>query len=127
MSSFKNDKGNIFVITMAFSLFLSALLLYYIEMYNIEKRFSHEVDEVYKLQNLVTVCLDELLFEFVEQGERPSTMQKNLPHGNVAITVNEKETVISIELSARSNSGRRYEVTVELDIENQRIISWAEL
>ena len=127
MKNYREDKGYILVITMAFSLFLSALLLYHIDLFTTEKQFAFEVNETYKLQNMVTVCVDELINEFLQNGIKPSNMQKQFPSGNVHITVTGIHPIFFIKLNASTHLGRNYEVTIELDLETKEIISWKEL
>lgn len=127
MKNYREDKGYILVITMAFSLFLSALLLYHIDLFTTEKQFAFEVNETYKLQNMVTVCVDELINEFLQNGIKPSNMQKQFPSGNVNITVTGIHPIFFIKLNASTHLGRNYEVTIELDLETKEIISWKEL
>ncbi|MDX5474484.1 MAG: hypothetical protein LPK00_03005 [Bacillaceae bacterium] len=127
MKNYREDNGYILVITMAFSLFLSALLLYHIDLFTTEKQFAFEVNETYKLQNMVTVCVDELINEFLQNGIKPSNMQKQFPSGNVNITVTGIHPIFFIKLNASTHLGRNYEVTIELDLETKEIISWKEL
>lgn len=126
MKAKQNENGYILVITMAFSLFLSALLLYHIDMFTTEKQFAFEVNEVYKLQNMVTVCMDEIIAEYIQNEIKPSSMQKHFPSGIVNITVTGIEPKISIKFDATSNLGRNYEVIIEVNVENKEIISWRE-
>ncbi|WP_096153435.1 MULTISPECIES: competence type IV pilus minor pilin ComGG [Bacillus] len=127
MRVIKNEKGYILVITMAFSLFLSALLLHHIELYTIEKQFTSEVNEVYVLENMVTVCLDEVISDLMEKNIQPSNMQRAFPSGNVNITVTGNEPNLTVKLYALTNLGRKYEVVIEVNIVTKEIVSWREI
>lgn len=105
------------------AMIMTAYLLHHIQMYNLEKRFYFETNQVHNLEIMIKYVWDMLEVQLVNDEHVESGI-KGFSTGEVEFIISEKDTILTIMLRARTLSGRVNDVKVIYDQNEKKVISW---
>ncbi|AST92523.1 hypothetical protein BC6307_15105 [Sutcliffiella cohnii] len=105
------------------AMIMTAYLLHHIQLYNLEKRFYFETNQVHDLEIMIKYVWDMLEAQIVNDEYVESGI-KDFSTGEVEFNISEKEPLLTIVLRARALSGRVNDVKVIYDQNEKKVISW---
>ncbi|WP_099361903.1 competence type IV pilus minor pilin ComGG [Fredinandcohnia onubensis] len=125
----KNEQGFILPVTLAISFLFFLVFTFQVNAYLTEKGFSKETEEIFILENLMQLGVEEIrakLKEDVESSGRTGSL--NFPTGTISYTVVPITTTTSqITISCTTKEQRKYSARFVYDYEKKVIGSWIEL
>jgi hypothetical protein len=125
----KNEQGFILPVTIAISFLFFLVFTFQINAYMTEKGFSKETEEIFILENLMQLGVEELQAKIKEDVESSGTTGSlNFPTGTISYTVVPVTTTTSqITISCTTKEQRKYSARFVYDYEKKVIGSWIEL
>ncbi|MBM7620147.1 hypothetical protein JOC95_002000 [Bacillus tianshenii] len=121
----EREKGYIFPVTLLLSLFLSSVLLHQIELYRLEKAFYTESGELFELESMMRYTWVKVEEELVV-GSFPPQYHIDFPNGNAVITSIDQYPVKQIKIVCTTAKGRKYEASIQYDMNSDQVISWVD-
>jgi hypothetical protein len=125
----KNEQGFILPVTIAISFLFFLVFTFQINAYITEKGFSKETEEIFILENLMELGVEEIQAKLKDDVESSGTTGSlNLPTGTISYSVVPLTTTISqISISCTTKEQRKYSARFVYDYEKKVIGSWIEL
>jgi competence protein ComGG len=124
----KNEKGYIYPVTLLFIFFLILVFLQQMDVFLLEKMFFQESEELYALENIMTLGVEKVVDELEELGENVQTEGTfPYPHGTFQywiMPVSNDESFVTVICTTSAN--RKYRANFYYHFGEKRIKNWME-
>jgi competence protein ComGG len=124
----KNEKGYIYPVTLLLIFFLILIFHHQIDVLLLEKMFFRETEELYVLDNIMTLGVEKVVDELEELGENVETTGTiSYPHGTfqywiMPVTTEESFVTVICTTSAK----RKYRANFYYHFGEKKIKNWME-